>query len=96
MKKHTPKTNDVAELQFGDLLGYGVTTVVIVLVLAFGATILADIKTDTDDPAALQVIGNGSAGLAKLGSKIPIIMTVIVAAIIIGILVTSFYFKMRG
>ena len=74
-----------------DMLPIGVTLVVVGLVLAFGLQITGDIQDDmTADSAEYNATADTIEGVGKLSEKLPLIATVVVAVIIIGILVTYF------
>lgn len=79
------------EFSIQDMLPIGVTLVVVGLVLAFGLQITGDIQDDmTPSSAEYNATGDTIEGVAKLSEKLPLIATVVVAVIIIGILVTYF------
>jgi hypothetical protein len=74
-----------------DMLPIGVTIVVVGLVLAFGLQITGDIQDDmTASSAEYNATADTIDGVGKLSEKLPLIATVVVAVIIIGILVTYF------
>lgn len=74
-----------------DMLPIGVTLVVVGLVLAFGLQITGDIQDDmTASSAEYNATADTIEGVGKLSEKLPLIATVVVAVIIIGILVTYF------
>jgi len=74
-----------------DLLPIGVTLVVVTIVLAFGLQILGDIKGDmTASSYEANATQDGIEGLAKIPEKLPLIASVVVAVVIIGILVRYF------
>ena len=79
----------VLKFEVQDLLPIGLTLVVLGIGLAYGLNVMSDVQSDfTDtDGAAYNATGDAIAGVAKLPEKMPLIVTVIVAAIIIGILV---------
>lgn len=77
-----------------DMLPIGVTLVVVGLVLAFGLQILGDVQGDmTASSAEANATGDTITGISKLTSKLPLIATVVVAVIIIGILIRYFTTK---
>lgn len=113
------------KFQLNELLGIGMTMVVLGIGLAYGLQVSGDVRDDmgTADCAARTdgyttysstagTCSNGSnsvsvgtenfvgsndsmVALAKLPNKLPTIMTVIVAAVIIGILVTYLWSRFR-
>ena len=78
-------------LGLGSLIGIGVTLVVAAIVLIFGIDVLADIRDDfTSGTSERNASEDAITGIAKLPEKYPILVSVIVAALIIGILMTAF------
>lgn len=76
------------------LVGVGVAFVVVAIVLAFGQSILADIKGDfTADTLEYNSTVSGQEAVSKMSSKLPLVATIIIAVIIIGLLIAGF---MRG
>jgi len=79
------------KFEIKDMLPIGVTLVVVGLVLAFGLEILGDVQADmTSNSAEYNATGDAITGVGKLPEKLPLIATVLVAVIIIGILVRFF------
>jgi len=89
------------KFQLSELLGVGFTLVVLGIGIAYGLQILGDVRDDfvtgenncnDTDTSACGVEWNASnsaaTGVSKIPEKLPTIATVIVAAVIIGILVT--------
>jgi len=73
------------------LVGVAVAFVVVALVLAFGVMILGDTQDDmTASSVEYNATGEGIDAVAKVSAKLPIIATVIVAVIIIGLLIAGF------
>ena len=78
------------------LVGVGVAFVVVTIVLAFGLNITSDIKDDfTANSWEANATQDGIEGMAKFSEKLPLIATVIVAVIIIGLLIAGFMGYMR-
>jgi len=78
----------IAQFDIGDLLPIGLTLVVLGIGLSYGLNVMEDVKTDmTAGTAARNATEDAITGVAKLPEKMGLIATVIVAAIIIGILV---------
>ena len=72
----------------GDLLPIGMTLVVLTIGLAVGLQVTGDVQTDmTVNSSEYNATGEGITALAKIPAKLGIIVTVIVAAVIIGILI---------
>lgn len=83
-----------------DLLPIGLTLVVLGIGMAYGLNVMEDVESDfvtetvgcnststTGCGTAYNATGDTITGVAKLPEKLPLIVTVIVAAVIIGILV---------
>jgi len=71
-----------------DLLPIGLTLVVLGIGMAYGLNVIEDVKGDmTAGTASYNATEDTITGVAKLPEKLPLIVTVIVAAVIIGILV---------
>jgi hypothetical protein len=74
--------------QVGDILPLALVIVVAGVGIAFGLNILGDVKGDmTPASAEYNATGDTITAVAKFSSKLGIIVTVIVAAILLGILV---------
>ena len=80
-------------MQLQDLVGIGVLFVVIAIVLAFGGKILDKLnETNTANSAAKNATDNGLKSINEFASWLPTLAIVVVAAIIIGIVVSYFAF----
>lgn len=78
------------------LIGVGVAFVVVTLVLAFGLNITTDIQSDfVAGSTSYNATQDGIAGMAKLTEKLPLMATVIVAVLIIGLLISGFMGYMK-
>ena len=74
-----------------DLVPIGIAFVLIVMVLAFGASIVADVEADQATGSVAENVSNeGLNGLSKLGQKMPLLATVVIASVVIGVLVVAF------
>lgn len=108
--KNTKKAKRVCEFEIADMLPIGLTLVVTGIGIAYGLSVVGDMKTDmikdktlswgcnstinggtgnniTGCGADVTAAGDVVTGVAKLPSKMPLIVTVVVAALVIGILV---------
>ena len=82
-----------AKFRVQDLLGIGMTLVVLVIGLSYGLDVTGDMQSDmTTDSVEYNATGSGITAIAKIPDKLPMIVTVIVAAVIIGIL-TNYLWK---
>lgn len=71
------------------LAAIGITFVVVTIVLSFGAQILGQLQADqTAGTAERNTTTYGLTALADMGSWLPTIALVVIAAVIIGIVVT--------
>jgi len=74
--------------QVGDILPLALTIVVAGIGLAYGLSVLGDVKSDmTVDTAEYNATGETIDAVGKFPDKLGLIVTVIVAALLIGILV---------
>jgi len=81
-----------AKFQIQELLGIGMTLIVLVIGLAYGLEVTSDVQDGmTVDSAQYNATGSGIEAVAKIPTKLPMIVTVIVASVVIGILVTYLY-----
>ena len=77
------------KFQIQELLGIGLTLVVLGIGLAYGLEVMGDVRDDmTGNTSEYNATQDAIKGVAKIPEKMPTIATVIVAAVIIGILVT--------
>jgi Na+-transporting methylmalonyl-CoA/oxaloacetate decarboxylase gamma subunit len=77
------------KFQIGELLGIGMTLVVLGIGLAYGLQVMGDVKDDMDTGSMeANATDDAITAVAKIPEKLPTIVTVIVAAVIIGILIT--------
>jgi len=80
---------EVVKFQLKELLGVGFTLVVLGIGLGYGLDVMSDIEADLTTGSVEQMaVANATLGVSKIPEKLPTIATVIVAAVIIGILVT--------
>jgi len=76
----------------GDLAPIALTFVVVGIVLVYGIDVVSDVRDDFTDTASQEYqAGNETVtALAKIPDKLPLIATVAVAAIIIGLIFRFF------
>ena len=90
------KMDKKPEYQIGELLPIAITFIVIAVAVAYGAQVLASIQaTFTASTLAYNITGFGLSSLNNLASQLPTLATIVVAAVIIGVIVFYFYQKMR-
>jgi hypothetical protein len=83
---------EVAEFEIKDLLGIGMTLVVLVIGLSYGLQVTGEVRSEmTANSAEKNATGYGIAAIGKIPQKLPTIVTVIIAAVIIGILLRYLY-----
>ena len=86
--KAQQELNEVARFEIGDLMGIGMTIVVLVIGLAYGLQITGEVRDDmTAGTAEYNATQAGIAAVAKIPAKLGTVVTVVMAAVIIGILV---------
>lgn len=71
-----------------------VALVVATVVIAFGAKINSDVSADLSGDAK-DVAENGTKAMATFGKNLPLVATIIVVVIIIGLLLAGFAFRGR-
>ena len=77
-----------------DLLTIGLVLVVTGIALAIGLQIMGDVQDDmTANSAEANATAEALEGVAKLPEKMPLIATVVVASIILGILVRYLFVR---
>jgi len=90
------KENNVVKFQLSELLGIGMTFVVLGIGLAYGLQVMGDVQADmTPGSNESLAVGNAINGVKKIPDKLPTIATVVVAAVILGILVTYLWQRFR-
>lgn len=87
----------IAKFQVGDLLPIGMTIVVLGIGLAYGLKVMGDVSSDmTANSAEKNATTDTIAAVAQIPSNLGTIVSVIVAAVVIGILVTYLMVKFRN
>ena len=90
------ETEQVYYFQLGDLLGVGMTFVVLGIGLAYGLSVMADVRDDfTANTAEYNATQDTIAAINKIPSKLGLIVTVVLAAVIIGILVRYLFVRFQ-
>jgi len=78
----------VSEFDIQELLPIGMTLVVLGIGLSYGLSVMSDVQSGmTENSSAYNASGDALRGVSKIPEKLPLIATVIVAVIIIGLLV---------
>jgi hypothetical protein len=70
--------------------------VVAAVVVGIGATITADLSTSLGGNAnatARQAMDNGTEAMSKIGSKLPLIGTIVALAIVLGVVFSALVFR---
>jgi len=76
------------EFDIGNLLPIGLTIVVLGIALAYGLQVMGDVQDDmTANSSEANATADAILGVAKIPDKLPMIVTVVIAAVIIGIIV---------
>ena len=84
------------KFQLSELLGIGMTLVVLGIGLAYGLQVMGDVEADMDEGSAeANATGLAIEGVAIIPEKLPTIVTVVVASVIIGILVTYLWARFK-
>ena len=72
----------------------GMIFVIIAIVFSVGATILTQMQgTQTASGHAYNITGQGVAAISSLSGWMPTWVTVVAAAVVLGVVVTYLYFK---
>ena len=92
MQKLENDYNELAEdyFQLTELVGIGMTFIVLGIALTYGLVVQSDVRGDinqTSDPEAYQAATDSINAVGELSSSQGLIITVVVAAVILGILV---------
>ena len=78
----------VSEFSIQDLAPLALGFVVAAVIISYGATVLSNVQSQqTANTYAYNVSQKGQVALGTFGDNLPLMATVIVAAVIIGILV---------
>jgi Na+-transporting methylmalonyl-CoA/oxaloacetate decarboxylase gamma subunit len=87
---------DKVKFQLSELLGIGMTLVVLGIGLAYGLQVMGDVQADmTDNSAEFNATTDAIQGVSTIPEKLPTIVTVVVASVIIGILVTYLWARFK-
>jgi hypothetical protein len=82
------------KFQLGDVLPISITLVVAGIAIAFGLSVMEDVQGDlVSGSTSYNATTDAIEGVAKIPEKLPLIVTVVVAALIIGILLRYMMFK---
>jgi type II secretory pathway component PulF len=75
----------------GDILPLTITFVVLGVVLAMGAYILAQVQNQLPtNSATTAAIENATKGITTFASWLPILAIIVIAAVVIGVILSSF------
>lgn len=88
--------SEVVKFDIGSLLPIGLTILVLGIALAYGLQIMGDLKSDmTASSLEYNATTAAMEGVAKIPEKLPLIVTVVLAAVIIGIIVRYLWMNKR-
>lgn len=76
----------------GDLPSIALMVVIAAVVVGVGATVTSELSTDLSGTAQAAV-DNGTAGLANVGAKLPLIGTIAALAIVLGVVFSALAFR---
>jgi len=94
MRQELEMERQVSEFDIQDLLPIAMTFVVVGIGVAYGLNVMGDVQTDmTADSAEFNATRDAITGVSKIPEKLPLIATVVVAAVIIGILVRYLFLR---
>ena len=80
-----------------DIVPIAVVFVVVTIVLAFGAQVVTSVQgTQTANTYAYNISGQGLSSLNTFATNLPLLATIVVAAIIITILIVYLGGRMMG
>ena len=84
----------ISEFDITDLLPIAMTFVVVGIGVAYGLSVMGDVQDDmTSGSAEFNATSSAILGVKKIPDKLPLIATVVVAAVIIGILVRYLFLR---
>ena len=82
------------KVSFSEVPGVILTFVFVALIGGVGMIILGEFKSDTTDTNATKFIADAQIGVGKIGNKLGLVGTIIVLAVIIGLVIS--YFSIRN
>jgi type II secretory pathway component PulF len=94
MRKSILKLKDKRGLSLGDMYPAVLTIVLIGIVLGIGLYVLAEVEENISGGS--EEINTTITGLGGLASWIAVIVVVIAAAVVLGIVISSFGSRSRG
>jgi hypothetical protein len=79
---------ETVEFNIQDILPIALVIVVTVIALSYGLQVMGDVRSDmTVDTAEYNATAAGITAVAKFPTKMGLLVTVIIAAIVIGVLI---------
>lgn len=83
-----------AKVDLADLFPVAVTFVAIGVLLSFGLSVQKDVRDDfTANSSEYNSSQNAIEANANLSGKLPIMGTIVIAAIVVGVLIKAFIFR---
>lgn len=77
-----------AEFAIQDLIPLAIVFVVVTIVLSYGATIVGNVRSQqTANSTEYNISGQGLTSLNTFGTNLPMLATIVIAAVIISVLV---------
>lgn len=78
----------IVKFQIGDLLPIALAFVVTGVAIAYGLQVMGDIKTSmTANSYEANATTDAITGVAKIPQKLPLLATVVVAAVVLGVVI---------
>jgi len=74
-------------MEVGEIFNIAIIFVITGIGVGYGLSVLVDVRDDLTDSTAQLALNNSIEGVAKFPEKLPLLATILVAALIIGILI---------
>jgi hypothetical protein len=94
MKQELKEQELVYEFELADLLGIGMTFVVLGIGLSYGLSVMVDVRDDfTINSHEYNASQDTITAIKKIPTKLGLIVTIVLASVIIGILVRYLFVR---